>query len=33
VLQVLDPWTNNFAYVGQRTTGGQAGQFLLVAPG
>ena len=33
VRQFLDPWTNNFAYVGQRTTDGQAGQFLLVAPG
>jgi hypothetical protein len=33
VLQFIDPWTNNFAYVGQRTTGGRAGEFLLMAPG
>jgi hypothetical protein len=33
VLQFIDAWTNNFAYVGRRTTGGRAGEFLLVPPG
>jgi hypothetical protein len=33
VLQFVDAWTNNFAYVGTRTHGGEAGRFLLVAPG
>jgi hypothetical protein len=31
VLQFVDAWTNNFAYVGHRATGTQAGSFLLVA--
>src|SRR4051794_39107489 len=33
VLQFVDAWTNNFAYVGHRATGTGAGTFLLVAPG
>jgi hypothetical protein len=30
VLQFVDAWTNNFAYVGRRATGTTAGSFLLV---
>nr|WP_242061581.1 DUF1254 domain-containing protein [Microbacterium ureisolvens] len=33
VLQFVDAWTNNFAYVGHRATGTGEGDFLLVAPG
>ena len=33
VLQFVDVWTNNFAYVGHRATGTDAGDFLLVPPG
>lgn len=33
VLQFVDAWTNNFAYVGTRATGNRAGDFLLVPPG
>ena len=33
VLQFVDAWTNNFAYVGHRATGTSAGDFLIVAPG
>jgi hypothetical protein len=33
VLQFVDAWTNNFAYVGRRATGTSAGAFLLVPPG
>ncbi|CAM5499491.1 DUF1254 domain-containing protein [Leifsonia shinshuensis] len=33
VLQFVDAWTNNFAYVGTRATGSEAGEFLLVPPG
>jgi hypothetical protein len=33
VLQFVDAWTNNFAYVGKRATGTAAGTFLLVGPG
>jgi hypothetical protein len=33
VLQFVDAWTNNFAYVGHRATGTDAGSFLLVPPG
>ena len=33
VLQFLDPWTHNFAYVGRRATGTQAGQYLIAPPG
>ncbi|MGO4299078.1 DUF1254 domain-containing protein [Leifsonia sp. RAF41] len=32
VLQFVDAWTNNFAYVGTRATGGAAGEFLLLPP-
>ena len=32
VLQFVDAWTNNFAYVGHRATGTEAASFLLVAP-
>jgi hypothetical protein len=33
VLQFIDAWTNNFAYVGTRATGTGAGRFLLTPPG
>ena len=33
VLQFVDAWTNNFAYVGRRATGTAAGSFLLAPPG
>ncbi|HTT53230.1 MAG TPA: DUF1254 domain-containing protein [Streptosporangiaceae bacterium] len=33
VLQFVDAWTNNFAYVGRRATGTGAGSFLLTPPG
>jgi hypothetical protein len=33
VLQFVDAWTNNFAYVGTRTTGTGAGTFLLAPSG
>lgn len=33
VLQFVDAWTNNFAYVGHRATGTGAGSFLLLPPG
>lgn len=33
VLQFVDAWTNNFAYIGHRATGTGAGRFLLVPPG
>jgi hypothetical protein len=33
VLQFVDAWTNNFAYVGHRATGTGEGDFLLVPPG
>ena len=32
VMQFVDAWTNNFAYVGHRATGTEAGSFELVAP-
>jgi hypothetical protein len=32
VMQFIDAWTNNFAYVGRRATGTEAGSFLLVPP-
>jgi len=32
VLQFVDAWTNNFAYVGHRATGTKAGSYLLVPP-
>ena len=33
VLQFVDAWSNNFAYVGRRATGTGAGDFLLVEAG
>ncbi|MBS1892292.1 MAG: DUF1254 domain-containing protein [Actinobacteria bacterium] len=33
VLQFVDAWTDNFAYVGHRATGTEAGTYLLVPPG
>ena len=30
VLQFVDAWTSNFAYVGRRATGTEVGTFLLV---
>ena len=33
VLQLIDAWTNNFAYIGRRATGTGEGRFLLVGPG
>ncbi len=33
VLQFVDPWSNNFAYVGQRATGTKAADWLLTPPG
>jgi len=33
VLQFVDTWTNNFAYIGTRATGSDAGTYLLVPPG
>ncbi|QIZ97835.1 DUF1254 domain-containing protein [Leifsonia sp. PS1209] len=32
VLQFVDAWTNNFAYLGTRATGNGRGDFLLVPP-
>jgi hypothetical protein len=33
VFQFIDAWTNNFAYVGTRASGGGAGKFLIAAAG
>jgi hypothetical protein len=33
VFQFLDPYTNTFAYVGTRTTGDGAGNYLITGPG
>ncbi|MGW9115380.1 DUF1254 domain-containing protein [Streptomyces sp. NPDC055663] len=33
VLQFVDVWTNNFAYVGRRATAVRAGDWLVVPPG
>jgi hypothetical protein len=33
VLQFVDAWTNNFAYIGRRATGTAAADFLLTGPG
>jgi hypothetical protein len=33
VLQLIDAWSNNFAYVGTRSNGGHAGRYLIAAPG
>lgn len=30
VLQFIDPWTNNFAYIGRRATGTAEGTYLVV---
>ena len=32
VLQFVDAWTNNFAYIGRRATGTKEGFFLLAGP-
>jgi hypothetical protein len=32
-FQLLDAWTESFAYLGTRTTGGRAGTWLLAPPG
>lgn len=33
VLQFVSAWTDNFAYIGHRATGTDAGRYLLVPPG
>ncbi|WP_447912552.1 DUF1254 domain-containing protein [Microbacterium phyllosphaerae] len=33
VLQFVDAWTNNFAYVGRRATGTKEAEYLIVGPG
>lgn len=33
VLQFVDAWTNNIAYIGTRATGNEAGSFLIAPPG
>ncbi len=33
VMQFVDAWTNNFAYVGRRATGTEAASYLLAPPG
>ncbi len=33
VLQFVDAWTNNFAYIGRRASGTAAAAYLLVPPG
>ncbi|MCX4848224.1 DUF1254 domain-containing protein [Streptomyces sp. NBC_00893] len=33
VLQFVDAWTDSFAYVGRRSTGTRAGDWLVVPPG
>ena len=33
VLQFVDAWTNNFAYIGRRATGTAEREFLLAGPG
>lgn len=32
VLQLVDAWTNDLAYVGNLATGPEAGSYLLVPP-
>jgi hypothetical protein len=32
-VQFMDPWGTDFAYVGRRTTGTQAGDYLISGPG
>ena len=31
--QILDAWTDSFAYIGTRTTGGRAGTWVIAPPG
>ncbi|MFT4038341.1 MAG: DUF1214 domain-containing protein [Thermomicrobiales bacterium] len=33
VMQCIDPWSNNFAYIGRRATGTAEGTFLFTPPG
>lgn len=33
VLQFIDAWSNNFAYIGRRATGTAEAEYLLVGPG
>ena len=33
VIQLLDAYSNTFAYIGRRTTGTQAGSYAIVPPG
>ncbi|MFV0555312.1 MAG: DUF1254 domain-containing protein [Mangrovibacterium sp.] len=33
VFEIADMFSDNFAYVGQRTTGGKAGAFAIIPPG
>jgi hypothetical protein len=33
VLQCIDAWTNNFAYIGRRATGTEAASYTFVPPG
>jgi hypothetical protein len=33
VVQFVDPWCTDFAYVGRRATGTQAGDYLISGPG
>jgi hypothetical protein len=33
VVQLTDPWGTDFAYVGRRATGTQAGDYLISGPG
>jgi hypothetical protein len=32
-IEFVDPWNNVFAYVGRRTTGTLAGDYLVIGPG
>jgi hypothetical protein len=32
-MEFADAWTNDFAYVGARATGTDAGEFVIVGPG
>ena len=32
-VQLTDPWGTDFAYVGRRTTGTRAGDYLISGPG
>src|SRR4029453_9410681 len=33
VLQFVEAWTNNFAYVGRRATGTEAADYVVTPPG